>query len=569
MEKEIVKKLKIHWPLLLVVLVSLLGGWALLRPGYFSMHDDLQVMRLHQMEKCLQEGQIPCRWAPDLGAGYGQPLYNFYSVFPYYLGIIFRLFGISLIDITKILFFLALILAAIFMYILTKEFFGRFAGAVAASFYALAPYHAVEIYVRGALTEAWAVAFFPLVFWAIYKLIREEKFPFFLVSIASLAFLFLSHNIMTLVFTPLAFVWGIYWVVQDQRWGRSLLLGAVFVWAVALAAFFLLPAFFEKSLVKIETLTSDYYNFRHHYAAVRQLFFDRSWGYGPSRTSAEDDLSFQIGWPHWWLVIISGGVFLYHFFRKKRKRLGSIVFFLAFFGLAIFMTHAKSVFLWESIPSLAFVQFPWRFLAVAMFASSFLAGATVGFFKKGRKQVVSGLALIGLLILLNWGYFHPERYFPQMTDNKKLSGAEWRSQSMATLLDYMPKGVKDFPEELAPESPWVVEGEARIAEFRERSDFWRFTVEAVSNQQSTVEVPVFDFPHWEVLIDQTVVAHAVNLETGVIQVQVPPGSHTVVGWFRNTPLRRLANFISLFSFACLILAIVWTEQKNGKSKKIF
>ena len=64
--------------IIFIVLICVIAGWQLFRPGYFTMHDDLQVMRLFEMDRCLQDGQIPCRWAADLGAGYGQPMFNYY-----------------------------------------------------------------------------------------------------------------------------------------------------------------------------------------------------------------------------------------------------------------------------------------------------------------------------------------------------------------------------------------------------------------------------------------------------------------------------------------------------------
>lgn len=562
MKKEKLNKIKNNLPLVFVILIILLASLALFRPGYFSMHDDVQVMRLYEMEKCFKDGQIPCRWVPDMGAGYGHPLYNYHPVFPYYLGMFFRLFGMSFIDIVKILFFLTFLLSGIFMYLLVKEFFGKWAGMVAGSLYVLAPYHALDVYVRGAMTESWAVAFFPLILWGIYKLIKTSKFSFFLISLFSLTFLFLSHNVMSLVFAPIAFIWGFYWIWQTKEWRKIISLGIVFVWAAGLAAFFILPAFFEKSLVTLEQHTTGYYNFRYHYATIRQLFLERKWGYGPSVLGPEDNLSFQIGWPHWWLGMITGGIFIYLFLRKKRKFLWLPAFFLALFGWAVFMTHAKSVYIWEAIPLLSFVQFPWRFLAITMLASSFLAGSLVGFLKKGRKQLILSLVLILLALILNLDYFHPEKYDFQMTDEKKLSGEEWRIQSMTTLNDYVPQGVKEYPKELAPGEPRVIKGEAKVSEFRKRSNFWRFTIESIGDQSSIVEVPIFDFPQWEVFADINEIEHQVNPETGTIQVEVPLGKRTVTGWLRNTPLRKTANAISLLSFAFLILTISWQERRE-------
>ena len=86
-------KIKNSLPLLFVIFVGLLAGRTLFGQGYFNMHDDLQMMRQLQMEKCFIDGQIPCRWVPDMGYGFGFPLFNFYPPLPYMVGELFRVVG--------------------------------------------------------------------------------------------------------------------------------------------------------------------------------------------------------------------------------------------------------------------------------------------------------------------------------------------------------------------------------------------------------------------------------------------------------------------------------------------
>ena len=38
-----------------------------------------------------------------------------------------------------------------------------------------APYHAVDIYVRGEMGEGWAMVWFPLILWTAYRLIKSDK----------------------------------------------------------------------------------------------------------------------------------------------------------------------------------------------------------------------------------------------------------------------------------------------------------------------------------------------------------------------------------------------------------
>src|SRR3989304_10348317 len=89
--------------LILLLAFSLLVVWPLFLPGYFSHHDDLQVMRIFEMRRCFEDLQIPCRWVPDMGYGNGFPLFNYYSVLPYYLGAVLS-YVLGYIGAAKVLF---------------------------------------------------------------------------------------------------------------------------------------------------------------------------------------------------------------------------------------------------------------------------------------------------------------------------------------------------------------------------------------------------------------------------------------------------------------------------------
>src|SRR3989339_1073779 len=154
---------------LLVVLLLTLPAFAwLIQPGYFPMHDDLQTTRLMEMEKCFRDGQIPCRWVLDLGYGFGYPLFNFYPPLPYLIGLPFRFMGLAYIDAIKIVGILGFVLCALNMYLLGRQLWGKKGGIISSLVYTYAPYHSVDLYVRGAMNEFWAMAFFPAIFYSSY-----------------------------------------------------------------------------------------------------------------------------------------------------------------------------------------------------------------------------------------------------------------------------------------------------------------------------------------------------------------------------------------------------------------
>src|SRR5258708_5739581 len=314
---KIVKK---YWPLIIVIAFGLLAGKGLIGSGYFNMHDDLQMMRQLEMEKCFLTLQIPCRWIPDMGYGFGFPLFNFYPPLPYLFGEIFRVFGVAFVDTAKLTFIFAFIASGVSMYYLAKEFWGKWGGIISAVFYIWAPYHSVDIYVRGAMNEAWGIIFFPAILASSYKLITQEKNKTRNIILLALSWvgLLLSHNLMAMIFAPVFAGWCIIWLVKicDRKNLRKVITKGLQIaiaggLAFGLVAFFTLPVTLEQNLVHTETLIQGYYDYSAHFATIRQLLFSRFWGYGPSVWGANDGLSFQVGTLYWGISIVILGIIAY------------------------------------------------------------------------------------------------------------------------------------------------------------------------------------------------------------------------------------------------------------------
>src|SRR5436305_12330593 len=111
---------KFYKPLAIITiafLVSLPIIFPLFHSGYFPTHDgEWAVVRLGDMFRTLRDHQFPARYSGYLNFGYGYPLFNFVYPAPYYVGMIFHLFKIGLVDSIKLLFALSVILSAITMY---------------------------------------------------------------------------------------------------------------------------------------------------------------------------------------------------------------------------------------------------------------------------------------------------------------------------------------------------------------------------------------------------------------------------------------------------------------------
>lgn len=531
--------------LFLILIASFFSWRSLTFPGYFSMHDDMQFMRIYQMDKCFKDGQIPCRWVPDLGFGYGYPLFNYYPPFSYYLGEIFHLLGFSIIDSVKILFALGLVFSGIFMYFLAKEFWGEIGGLISALFYIYAPYRAVDVYVRGAMAENWGLVWFPLILLAIWKIIKKEKNLWIFVLAISYGFLLLSHNIMSFLFSFVALVWGLFLILYFKNLKKleNLIFGVVL--AFGISAFFILPVIFEKKLVHIETMLMGYFNYLAHFADLRQLFLSNKWGWGASVWGPEDEMPFMIGYLHWGLVVVNFFLACFLWFKKERVKFLLSLFLVFFFLFTTFMTHSRSTPIWQKIKILEYLQFPWRFLGLVAFFSSFFSGAIIAFLKSEKIKYL-GLLFLGLgVIFLNAGYFRPEKHFFEEKDADRLTGKKWQESLNNAIFDYLPIYAQYPPGEEAPKFPQVLSGKIEILDFKKGTNWQEFKVKV--QEEGKIQLSCYYFPLWTVWIDGNKTEIDYDNFFGLITFEVPSGEHQVKAKLLDTPVRKTGNVISLLS----------------------
>lgn len=529
--------------LILLVLIVLLipSFWRMLRPGVFSMQD-FHIFRLFEFDRCIKDLQIPCRWAPDSTFEYGQPLFNFYNQIVYAIGEPFHLAGLQVIDTVKLLFIFSLVGSAIGMFFLSRQMWARsdWSGIVSAVLYVYAPYRAVDVWVRAALPEAFAFVFFPLIILFFNRYLSYERRKDLLFFSIFLASLLLTHNLSFLMFLLFLVPWGVYSLTIHKKWFllKNLIMGAVL--AILISSFYLLPVFVESSLVRLGGTTEGYYNFQLHFTSLYQVFISRVWDYGASQWGVDDPLSFSIGHVQWVLSLLILGWVLAT--RRIRASLHLLVIILVGW-FALFLTHGRSVLFWESLPPLAFVQFPWRFLAIATFAFA-LASGSVFLVLKNFKLKVAMLGLIGVsAIILNFGFFREDIWY-DTTDREQFTGEIWEWHTSSARGDFWPKVAKSIPEGPAPANPVILDGTGEILSFNETSKSMIADLE-VASEEATVQFPGVYFDGWRGFANGRELRIYPEGEYGQITMILPKGEHTVSLKFTNTPVRTLGNIVSL------------------------
>ncbi len=448
---NIIKKLL---PLIIVIFLFFWAIKPLFYPGFFPIHDDTQVARVFEMTKSLKGGMFPVRWVSDLGYGLGYPIFNFYAPLSYYFGSIFNLAGLDALSATKIMMGFGIILAGIFMYLFAKELFGKIGGIVAALFYMYAPYHALDIYVRGDVSEFWAYAFIPLVFYGLWKIYKNKSWFFVIVSSLGYAGIILSHNLTAMMITPFLVLYILFLAIASYRKKQKktiiyLLSGTIF--GIAISCFYWLPALAEMKYTNVLSQIGGGANFLDHYVCLFQLW-SSPWGYGGSAVGCVDGLSFMIGKLHVLVSITSVvGVSLLVMLKKHRQDTEKVLItgfsFLGFI-FSIFLALEISKFIWQAMPLMAFFQYPWRFLLMVSFFSSLLAGSFIWLItflpiKRFFPHFVFELSalLIFVLLFLNIKFFVPQKFL-QVNSNYYTNeyGLKWTTSKISD--EYLPKDTK-------------------------------------------------------------------------------------------------------------------------------
>jgi hypothetical protein len=552
-----------HWHFLVGLLLTLSLLWPLVAAPYFSHQDNVQTMRIYEMHQCIADLQIPCRWVPDLGGGYGNPLFNYYAPLPYYVGELFYLATHNIITAAKLTFATGFVAAYVIMYLFASMLWGELGGSLSAIFYVFAPYHARNMYIRGAMGELWAMAAFPLVFWAFLRLRDRATAWNALLLGGALAALIVSHNLSAvLLIGVLALVAVVHlWSTRQVTYVKYLLLAAV--WGVGFSAFYLLPMALETSYVHLETMTANELNYAEQFQGLRTLLLEQPWWSAGGTTG----VYYQIGTIH--LVAWVLGLSAMWLFWQKTRDLRLIVLPLSVVMVAcIYMITPASAWIWDRIGPLSLLQFPWRLLSLISFATATAAGATLLLAPNQKARIVMWAVLVLLVTVMNVGYFRPDRYL-NVSQADLLTDGGWDNLRMYAIGDFLPKSVQVGPQQPASALYEQVSGQSDIVDVASGSDWVEFNANSPSD--AVVQIDKFDFPDWEVTVDQHPVAHSRDSTTGLIQVALPAGAHMVEARLRDTPLRLAGNVISalaliLFAVLCVRCGIVQSMVDRLRSR---
>ena len=341
------------WLLLALMVPALLP---LAAPGYFFQAHDAHhsVFYLVEFDQAIRDGVWWPVWGADHAIGFGYPLWLIYAPLAYYVAEFWHLLGFGFTAAVKCAWAVGFLWGAAGAYLLARRWWGALAGVTAAVAFTYAPYHLVQIYVRGDLAEFVALAWLPWVFLAFASLWDNPAPRGIAWASLALGALYLSHSAAPLLFSPVIGAFLLACLIRSWRLGGSLPVrrvagvGAALFIGVALSAIFVLPMLLERKFIVEGQWIRAAYGYRSQFVFLPQLL-NPAWGFGYAVEGAQDGMSFQLGLAPLLLGLVGAAA---AFDGRWRAEMGWQTKFLAIIaGVLVLAMLPVAQAVWDAVPT--------------------------------------------------------------------------------------------------------------------------------------------------------------------------------------------------------------------------
>lgn len=575
--------MKNFFNLLVVLAITFFSSWALFNGSFYRIHDFTHAGRFTEMANALKDGHFPVTWSENFGFGYGMPLFLFYAPLPYYIGGILVLLGFNVVFVIKFLYFFINYFSTLGAFLLGKKLFKNNQAAIlSAVSFTFFSYRALNLFVRGAMSEVMALMFLPWILYFSLKIIEKNKLSFDFLNLSLVWFgLFLSHNLTTMMFTPFYWVFIFFYLLilfltkqMELKVLKTIFirLALTFLLAIGLASFYLIPSFVEKDSTYLNEMTlGGYFDFHQHFLFIRQ-FFQNNWGYGGSEPGPNDGMSFYLGTGQLIGLFFAFILFLklaFQFLKEKSQKIETNFFMLlllsVLLGLSLLMTLGKTKIIWESFHLLSYIQFPWRYLSLSALFLSLVVANSVFLFNKSFFRKTYALVIFCLIVFTSINYFVGEELLDDSEVFYYNDDSRIRNELSFILMDYFPKNenIEVDLEKIQPINNLILNSDAskeaeiivnRVHEKLIKTNF---------QNKKVLDLGIAYYDGWRVEIDGKKANFDIGQDVGNIQIEIPPGEHLVGVYFTNNLIRNIAIILSLLSFFVYFYLYFYLRKSNA------
>jgi hypothetical protein len=510
-----------------------------------------------------KEGIVFPRWCEWANNGFGEPRFIFYPPLSWMLGAALG-FIAPWKAVPGTFIVLTQTLAGVSMFALARRFFSAGAALFAAACYAANPYALLVVYVRSDFAEQLAWAFLPALLLAALQLsgLIENRWRSASRVTAVFALLFaamwLSNapaGLMASYSIALLFAWAA--ITEKSLW--PLLRGiSGLALGFGLACFYLVPAAYEQRWVNIGQALSS--------------------GLQPAQnflyTNIADPEHNVFNWIASSVAVLLkvltwiAAIMAYQNIReendsREKKALWQSLLILG--AAATFLMVRPSAILWEHLPKLRFVQFPWRWMGILAVAYACFGAAAVA-----RRRVAWIWGSVVILAVAGTATYLVKRAWWDSDDIPSLQDAIANGRGFDGTDEYDP--AQDDHTNLPAKAPQVqtlaAEGsEAAPPKADIRVERW--TAEerdlmVISPQPLRLAIRLLDYPAWCVEVNGRQVTPEFPEGTAQIILPLPAGADRIKIGYLRTRDRDLGSLLSGVCTFALVAALWGVPARRSK-----
>ena len=501
-----------------------------------------------------KEGIAYPRWAEWANHGFGEPRFIFYPPLSWMLGAALS-FVVPWNAVPGVFIALVQTMAGLCSFALARRFLPGRRALLGAACYAANPYALLVVYMRSDFAELLACALMPVAVLAALQLCglvenQQRSVPrtiaFFAMAFAAVWLSNAPAAVMASYSMALVFAWA---ALAKKSW-RPLWRGAAgLALGFALTSFYLLPAAYEQRWVNIGQVLSS--------------------GLQPSDnflyTMINDPEHNLFNWiassVAMLLIVMTGiaGIAAYRGLKKEeereereeRERLWHVMLLLSV-AATILMVRPSSI-LWELLPKLRFVQFPWRWMAILAVPYSYYIATALG---RRRWGWVWGAAVIAVTV--GTATFLVQKTWWDTEDLAVLQDSITNGQGFEGVDEYDPLGDDhtNLPEKAERVQILPADG-SEGSRPQARIDIQRWTAEerivtVISREPMRVALRLLDYPAWRVEVNGKMLKPQHAETTGQIVLPLPADLQHIRAKFVRTPDRTWGMAVSAMGVLTLL-----------------
>lgn len=497
-------------------------------------------------------------WSARENSGYGSVGIRFYPPLAYYVLAFAKILVGNWFDAAWLTFTFWMVLGCVGVYFWARWWLSPKESAIAAVFYAIAPYHLSQLYTSFVYADFAGAAVLPFCFAFLVRVLGREKKSDIVGLAVAYAVLVLTHLPTTIIGSLALAVFAVL-LLQKGKFLRQIVKASVaVVLGLAASSFYWFRMLSEMGWLNH---AGEKYNSGHYYFGNRFFpYYFHAIATDYKENFVVSDIIITLC-----LLFLASPV-VYLFYRKTKDAeisRESRVFrsVLPLGVLAFLMITPLSYPIWKILTPLQKTQFPMRWMAVVSMCGAIVTAAAVHYLLKGNflKQRIwsyASVIFLALFLLLNFTYvWFPSAFVPIAreqfeTDMRELPEKQnyifwWSIWSKPDALKIKEKVLTEQNRAVTIES-WQPE---------ERS----FTI--AGGTPTKARIATFYYPRWQAEVNGKVV-NIEQDENGVILIPLSAETSAVKLSFKEPPEIRIASVFSIFVwlFITAILLLLWQKK---------